>query len=203
MIQIENILYEKVKSEILKWEATDIYAISFFVYSNESFEYENFHNVPIWDISYNTESECNGAGDYDEERWNYAFWFIDEISIIDTEADNPYTQALYKWYSENGIQNIGEEDYNANYDEKGCYIGKGPVGLYELVCIAKNVAKRLQKEGFLVEHFGKALPIIIHDYEYSWYHLEATKEADIHGEADVFLKAIGFLDNLESEMMSL
>ena len=61
MIQIENILYEKVKSEILKWEATDIYAISFFVYSNESFEYENFHNVPIWDISYNTESECNGA----------------------------------------------------------------------------------------------------------------------------------------------
>lgn len=29
MIQIENILYEKVKSEILKWEATDIYAISF------------------------------------------------------------------------------------------------------------------------------------------------------------------------------
>ena len=67
---------------------------------------------------------------------------------------------MYKWYSENGIQNIGEEDYNANYDEKGCYIGKGPVGLYELVCIAKNVAKRLQKEGFLVEHFGKALPIV-------------------------------------------
>lgn len=190
MIQIEDILYEKVKSEILKWDEEGIYAISFFVYSNNAYEYKNYNNVSIWDISYNTESQCDGAGEYDEERWNYAFWYNDEISIIDTKEDNPYTKLLYDWYEENGIHNIGEIDYSKTHDANGCPIDKGPVGLYELVCIARDVAKRLQEEGIIKEHFGKAMPIIIHDYEYSWYYMDATKEANVHGEADHFFYAM-------------
>ena len=74
MIDILEKLYLKVKSIMDTWREDGIYAISFFVYSNEAFEYNGFNNVSSFAISYNTERDCDGAGQYDEERWNYAFW---------------------------------------------------------------------------------------------------------------------------------
>ena len=85
MIDIEKILYDKVKSVMSNWNEDGIYAISFFVYSNEAYEFKNFTNVSTWAISYNTEADCEGAGPLDEERWNYAFWRQDETSIIDID----------------------------------------------------------------------------------------------------------------------
>lgn len=111
VIEVDNFekcLYDKVKSEILKWNEDDIYAISFFVESNEAYEYNNFKNVTVWAISYNTENDCNGAGELDEERWNYAFWRQDETMIIDVDTPNVYADALFKWYADKGMTNIGE-----------------------------------------------------------------------------------------------
>ena len=42
MINITEKMYSKVKSIMDTWSEDDIYAISFFVYSNESYEYKNF-----------------------------------------------------------------------------------------------------------------------------------------------------------------
>ena len=190
MIEIEKILYDKVKAELLKWDEDGIYAISFFVYSNESYEYKGYTNVSTWAISYNTEADCEGAGDLDEERWNYAFWRQDERFIIDVYEPDEYTEALYEWYKENGIDNIGEEDSDNDYDEECNYIGKGPVGHYELVGIASRVARMLQEDGTVRNHFGKALPIIIHGLEYAWYDIEATKNANPNSEADTFVEAM-------------
>ena len=197
MIDIEKILYDKVKSEISKWNEDDIYAISFFIYSNEANEYKGFKNVSTWAISYNTESDCKGAGPNDEERWNYAFWRQDETPIIDIDEPNECTDALYKWYAEQGIDNIGYEDTENQYDEHYNYIGKGPVGHYELLEIAANIAKKLQREGFIFNHFKNPIPIIIHGLEYAWYDIEATKNANPYGEADDFLK------NMSNNEMSL
>ena len=190
MNELEKVLYDKVKSEILSWDEDEIYAISFFVYSNEAFEYKNYENVSMWAISYNTEDDCNGAGALDEERWNYAFWRQDEIPIIDIDNPNEYTEMLYNWYSANGITNIGEENEDNDYDEDYNYIGKGPVGHYELVCIASKVARNLQADNVIKEHFGKPIPIIVHGLEYAWFDIEATKNANPNGEADVFLRAM-------------
>lgn len=190
MIEIEKILYDKVKAELLKWDEDGIYAISFFVYSNDSYEYKGYTNVSTWAISYNTEADCEGAGPLDEERWNYAFWRQDERFIIDVYEPDEYTEALYEWYKENGIDNIGEEDSDNDYDEECNYIGKGPVGHYELVGIASRVARMLQEDGTVRNHFGKALPIIIHGLEYAWYDIEATKNANPNGEADTFVEAM-------------
>ncbi|MGN0808722.1 MAG: hypothetical protein ACI4NQ_02010 [Christensenellales bacterium] len=99
---------------------------------------------------------------------------------------------LFDWYEEQGIVNIGEEDENC-YDEDCNYIGKGPVGHYELLQLVSEVAKRLQQEGFLEDKFGKKLPIIIHGLEYAWYDIEATKIANINGEVDTFLEAMKLL----------
>jgi len=123
MINIAEKIYLEVKSIMGTWCENDIYAISFFVYSNESYEYKGFTNVSSFAISYNTEEDCQGAGEYDEERWNYAFWRQDENPIIDPNEPNELTNLLFAWYKENGITNIGEEDDDC-YDENYNYIGK-------------------------------------------------------------------------------
>ena len=194
MIDIEKMLYDKVKSIISKWNEDDIYAISFFVESNEALEFKNFTNATEWTISYNTEKDCNGAGPLDEERWNHAFWTHPETSIINIDNPDEYTEALFKWYEEQGIDNIGFEDYDTMYDEHMHYIGKGPVGHYELLNIAANIAKKLQEEGFINTQFKKTIPIIVHGLEYPWYDIEATKKANPNGEADTFIAAMVELD---------
>lgn len=190
MTDIEKAFYDKVKTEILKWNEDDIYAISFFVYSNETYQYKNFDNVSMWAISYNTEDDCDGAGELDEERWNYAFWRQDETPIIDIDSPNKYTEMLFDWYAEKGITNIGEENEDEMYDEDCNYIGRGPVGHYELLEIASDVARKLHEDGVIKEHFGKELPVIVHGLEYAWYDIEATKKANPNGEADTFLDAM-------------
>ena len=190
MIEIEKMLYDKVKTVMSNWNEDGIYAISFFVYSNEAYEYKNFTNVSTWAISYNTESDCEGAGPLDEERWNYAFWRQDETNIIDIDEPDECTEALYKWYEEQGVENIGFENEDNMYDEEYNYIGKGPVGHYELIGIAANVAKKLQEEGFVTNQFKKQLPIIIHGLECAWYDIEATQKANPNGEADTYINAM-------------
>lgn len=182
-------LYLKIKSVMSTWCEEEIYAISFFVNSNEAYEYKGYSNVSSFSVSYNTESDCKGAGQFDEERWNYAFWRQDETPIITPDKPDELTDLLFDWYKENGIINIGEEDENC-YDENCKYIGKGPIGHYELLTLISEVAKRLQQEGFIENKFGKKLPIIIHGLEYVWYDIEATRNANVDGEADTFLEAM-------------
>ena len=96
---------------------------------------------------------------------------------------------LFEWYKENGIENIGEEDEDC-YDEDCNYIGKGPVGHYELLQIVTDVAKKLQEEGFITDQFKKSIPIIIHGLECAWYDIEATQKANPNGEADTYINAM-------------
>ena len=189
MINISEKLYNVVKRIIMNWNEDGIYAISFFVYSNEAYEYNGFSNVSSFAVSYNTEDDCRGAGQYGEERWNYAFWRQDESPVINLDTPNELTELLFDWYEENGITNIGEEDENC-YDEDYNYIGKGPVGHYELLGLVSEVAKRLQQEAFIEKKIGRKIPIIIHGLEYAWYDIEATKNANINGEANTFLIAM-------------
>ena len=189
MIDISEKIYNTVKSIISNWNEDGIYAISFFVDSNEAYEYNGYRNVSSFAISYNTEEDCEHAGQYDEKRWNYAFWRQNETPVIDPDQPNALTSLLFDWYKENGITNIGIEDENC-YDNDYKYIGKGPVGHFELLMLVSDVAKRLQQEDFSEKKFGRKLPIIIHGLEYAWYDIEATQNANINGEADTFLCAM-------------
>lgn len=191
MINICERVYEKVKQVISTWNDGTIYAVSFFVESNEVYSYRGFDNVSTFCVSYNTEEFCDGTGKYDEERWNYAFWSQNETPIIDVSCPDELTDLLYDWYKENGILNIGYEDETMDYDENYNYIGKGPVGHIELLNIAAEVGRRLQEEEFLKKKYKKVIPIIVHGLEYAWYDIEATKRANPNGEAEDFLKAMG------------
>lgn len=197
MIDLQRYLENKLFDVISTWNEDNIYAISFFVYSNEVYKYNGYANVTKFSISYNTENDCSGASELSEERWNYAFWNRAEIPIIDVDRENEGIKILFDWYEENGIDNIGYEDYTTCYDSKMRYIGKGPVGYYELLSEITAVAKKLQDSGFVKNKFGKPIPIIIHDLEYPWYIFEATKKANSNGEADMFffaMKKLGFME---------
>lgn len=194
MIDLKTYLEDKIQKTISSWNEDDIYAISFFVYTNEENEYNGCSNVTEFFVSYNTEKACKGAGELSEERWNYAFWQQNETPIISTQ--NESIKILFDWYEENGVANIGFEDSEACYDENMLYIGKGPIGCYELVEELISVANNLHDSGFIKNKFGKPIPIIIHDLEYPWYIIEATKKANPNGEANTFLdamKKLGFL----------
>lgn len=197
MIDLQAYLEKKLRDVISTWTEADIYAISFFVYSNEAFVYKGHSNVTEFCVSYNTENDCVGTGELSEERWNYAFWRQNETPIIKANNENEGMRILFEWYEENGIDNIGYENYDSCYNNDMQYIGKGPVGYYELLLEITAVAKKLQDSGFIKSKFGKPIPIIIHDLEYPWYIIEATKKANSNGEANTFLaamKELGFMN---------
>lgn len=179
MINIEEILYEKIKRIMSGWDEEGIYAVSFFIYSNELYSFREYDNVSSFEISYNTEEDCGGAGLHSEERWNYAFWRQDATAVIEPRDDSPEMELLFDWYREQGITNIGCEDGDSM---------DGPVGFPELVELAAKVARRFQDEGFLKEKFGYPIPIIIHDLEYVDCVWKATAYANPNGEAKDFFE---------------
>ena len=189
-IDIESVFYQKVKNIIADWKESGIYAISFFVYSNEAYEYQGYRNVSEFLISYNTEQDCGQAGALDEKRWNYAFWRQDVHAIVDIYEGDEGADLLFKWYHQNNIKDIGFEDPDKMYDADFRYTGRGPAGHYELITIAANVANRLQRDGVIAKRFGKAIPIIVQGLEYTWFDIEATKKANPGGEAETFLQYI-------------
>jgi len=197
MIDLQTYLEKRLCDVISTWNEANIYAISFFVHSNEAYEYKGYSNVTEFHVSYNTESDCSGAEKLSEERWNYAFWHQNETPIIEANNESEGMRFLFEWYEENGISDIGYENINIAYDAEMKYVGKGPAGYYELLSEVTAVAKKLQDSGFIAKKFGRVIPIIIHDLEYSWYTLEATQKANSNGEAGMFfatMKKLGMMN---------
>lgn len=180
---LKRYLKEKIEEEVQKWEGEDIDAISFLLNSSA-------YSFPLLEISFNTKKGCASASKYSEERWNIACWDTDGKFLIDSaEKDAGYMLAM-DWFKEQGIDHVGdEEDENTCYDSNMEYIGKGPVGFYELLGLVSSIARHLQTNGFIKNRFGD-IPIIVHDLEYAWYSKEATLYANPNGEADDFIEAL-------------
>lgn len=182
---IINCLCTRIKSIMETWnEDEEIYAVSFFVQAGGEGE------VPSFVISYNTEEYCKGAPENDEERWNYACWSQDEVNVIGGQEE----KVLKEWYESQGISEeaLGYGDLESNDNEDGTGTEKGAKGLYELVQILPDVAKKLKKEKVVAHCCKKDVPIIIHDLEYTWYMVEATKKANPGKDLSGFLEAVGY-----------
>ena len=186
--------------EVLEsWPVQDQYAIMLFIYPNELYEYGGYSNIPEVSMLYKCESEMHqdpnpvfGAfgEDEDEERWNPAFWDYDkQVTIIGFDQENPMADSLIRWYEETGVRDIGHEDPDSMYDSNSVYIGKGPNGLQELLGLIVDIASELQREGYIEARFGRKIPIILADYEFTWYMIRATRAANPNGEADAYIEA--------------
>lgn len=190
MNHLQAYLQKKLCETISGWNESGIYALSFLVSSNPANEYKGCFNVTEFCVSYNTEKDCTDKDPLSETRWNYAFWRQNETPIIIADSTNEGMKHLFAWYKNANIDNVGYENPDCCYDDKMNYIGKGPVGYFELLMEIAAVAKNLQESGFIQNKFGKPIPIIIHDLEYPWYVFEATRIANPHGEADTFFAAM-------------
>lgn len=188
-MNFEAYLYERVLPIIQSWDEKGIYAISFFVYANESYEHDGISNVSEFSISYCTEEGCNHASPLSEDRWNLPLCNEGEVYIIDPHNNDEGIHKLFAWYKELELENIGYENYDDMYDENMHYIGKGPVGYYELLCAVSNVARRLQTEGIIKKKFGP-IPIIVHALEFYDLIEQVTEHANPGGEAELFLRAV-------------
>ncbi len=168
-------MYARVREIIDSWQEPDIYAVSFFVYANASYEYRGMEGVSLFAVSCNTESECPGAGRYDEERWNYAFWAQDEQFVIDPDHPDELLDELLTRCC------VANEPSKAEWSE---------VFHAKLQKLAAKIGRRLQQEGVLKKRFGHPVSIIVHGLEYTEEDLEATKLANPHGEAEDCLRAM-------------
>lgn len=48
MIDMEKLLYDKIRPVAASWREPDIYAVSFFVYSNEEYRMGEWENLPTF-----------------------------------------------------------------------------------------------------------------------------------------------------------
>ncbi len=82
-------------------EASDIYALSFWVYTNEDDPL-----LQVIDFNYNTRSQCKNSSDeassIDEAKWNFAFWLQNEIALIGGEDDPIGAELRAAWLFEGG-----------------------------------------------------------------------------------------------------
>ena len=181
----KQILKKKILSEMKSLDKNDIYAISFLINFNESDDSDEELSLPNLFLLYNTEAECEADSEFDEERWNIAFWQEEEFNILESNEKNELVNSLLRWYKQIGVENIGYEDEEEMYDDKMEYIGKGPNGYWELASLLSEIACEIHSEE---PKFSK-IPIIINDYEYSWYTYDFTESANPDGQAKIFLKA--------------
>lgn len=187
-MELHELLKNRITEKISTWHEKNIYAISFLLSYNESNVYGCIENFPELSIGYNTEEFCGDVSAFSEDRWNYACWEQNNDVILDS-CDAIGAAALLKWYEEQGIHEPGKENEDEMYDEDMNYIGKGPNGFFQLVGLVSDLAFNLQRSGIIKEKFGE-IPIIIHDLDYSWYMVDATRKANPDGEANAFLKYI-------------
>lgn len=209
-MEFKNMLRTRILEVLDSWPAEDQYAIMFFVYPNEAYEYRGYSNIAEFLMLYRCESDIKTnhnplfrAMSDDEERWNPAFWDPDlQATVIGFDDPNPIADALVDWYEALGVQDNGYEDPNTMYDSNGIYIGKGPNGLPELLQVVVEIAAELQNDGTIEAKFGRKIPIVLANFEFTWYMIRATRNANPNGEADEYIQSClrqGFITDAQLE----
>ena len=171
--EFKDMLQSRILEVLDEWPVEDQYAVMFFIYPNEEYEYRGYSNIPEFKMLYK----------------NPAFWSYDrQWPVIEFEEPNPMADALIDWYESTGVQDIGGESGDV-FDENMRYIGTGPNGLPELLKLVTEITKELQTHGVIEAKFGRKLPVILADFDCTWYMINATAEANPNGEAEAYIQA--------------
>ncbi|MBQ9544158.1 MAG: hypothetical protein IJV00_03420 [Clostridia bacterium] len=199
-MEFKDYLEQKVREIISKWRSKGIYAISFFVYYNESNAYKSVKkNFPEFKLMFNTLDKLEDPKINSEEKWNPAFWTGEDYPIVDYTDAVEGAEELLKWFDEIGVKNPGKDRKEKEYDDYMNYIGKGPYGFYEFLGLVSEVAAKLQTDGTIKAKFGD-IPLLVNGLEECWYYEEATLKANPGGEAKEYLDYFGSpLFNPESD----
>ena len=179
---IYNVIHREINS-IGDDAASDIYALSFWLYGDE-----DDPRRQVVDFNYNTLSQARDAqedaSDPEEAKWNFAFWLQNEIVMIGDEADTAGSELREAWINERGLM-YTDEDEEADFD-RCMQLGEKIYNEFWKICA--RVGKRLHDSGAIIARFGNSIPIIIHNLEYDDKGAAITREANPEGVADDFVK---------------
>jgi hypothetical protein len=176
---------ERTPSDVVQ----DVYVVSLFLYDEA-----DDPRYPTVTVGFNTETQVGStlerASDADEARWNFAFWKQNELGILGDEDGDPEGTRLREqwirqadlWYSDD------EED-----DDPAAATAKGAQITSRFVALIVAVAQQLHAEGTIERVFGRAIPVLIHELEYSGEIAEQNLRANPAGLADDFARWIAKL----------
>ncbi len=183
-MDLEEYLISKFSAVIRSWPSElrhDIYALSLYR-DDDSVPYR-----PAVYLVYNTlthaQSRKPGNLDDNESRWNLALWQHDQWVGIEDQPDG-YGKGL----DEKGTQDLDIWLRSAR-QEHGDDVGS-LIAAFAALCV--RVARRLHEIGVIRESFGRDIPIIMHDDEWSEDMDQNTEKANPPGVAKEFLEAVVF-----------
>ncbi|WP_433510202.1 hypothetical protein ACQP2T_40865 [Nonomuraea sp. CA-143628] len=159
-------------SSIPAADASDIYAISFYVYDED-----DDPRRPTLTIGYNTESQVRRVTDPSsrypdptEARWNYAYWLQNELIVIaDMILDPDGSIHRDQWITELPHAAHQHDHVTARFVE---------------ACI--HLASDLHTAGVIERAIGRPAPVLIHELEHYEQIARQTEAANPPGLANEF-----------------
>lgn len=195
MKPFEDHLYRRLAEGLLLFERPclhEIYVVSLYI----DFD-DGPHHMKVW-VYYNTRShlkEVVGQGERPEEaKWNFALWEQDYITAIgltaeecEDLADEESRLLLAEWLRE-------QELYRSDQELEAMFAATDPEAYDEwdervrerLLNLVVGVARQLQQTGVVLAKFGRSIPLLVHEWDYSSWTLEATRSANPEGLASEF-----------------
>ena len=174
--RFEQLCYDTLRArleEVGSMVARDVYVLSCLIHDEE-----DDPTRPTLTLGFNTLSrltECTPsptkqpgwpvASDALEAKWNYAFWLHNELCVIGRESTET-APPRNEWIS-------SLLDY---YDKTQYFVD---------LCV--RVARRLHRDRVISRVFGRPIPIVVHELEYSDKIAHQTSAANPDGVADEFV----------------
>ena len=164
--QIEEEIYQKAVDAIASWNEPDIYVVSFYFWEDEQNPCK-----PRLSIGFNTESHYREVSEGMERedylfdyRWNFAWWLQNDDAVQYGCAPQS-AELIRKWVMTCGVIYFDHDEW-PDIEEDSDEWDKYKVMEDAFNDMLVRVVQRIHKEGILTSHFGKELPIIIHELEY-------------------------------------
>ncbi|MFZ5818027.1 MAG: hypothetical protein ACOY93_22475 [Bacillota bacterium] len=195
MERYEEYLYRRLAEGLLLFERPhldEIYVLSLYV----DFD-SGPHRIRLW-LYYNTRSHLlrmiQQGENPQEARWNFALWENDYIAAIGLAAeecpslfDEQGQLLLTRWLKERGlyrseaeIEAMLQEGDSERYEDWDAAVREPLLDL--ILC----VARRLQETGVVLAKFGRMIPLLVHEWSYSPWTLEAARWVNPAGLAAEF-----------------
>lgn len=183
-------LYRRLAEGILLFERatlSEVYVLSLYI----DFD-DGPHRCKLW-LYYNTRSHLAAAVEQGEEpeeaRWYFALWEQDFITAVGLSAsecpnltDAEYQPLLAAWLEEQGLfRSQPELEAMLQSPDPRAYSQWEAQVRERLLQLVPAVAGQLQESGVLLAKFGRSIPLLVHEWDYDRWTLEATRRANPPG----------------------
>ncbi|MFZ5826140.1 MAG: hypothetical protein ACOY94_17730 [Bacillota bacterium] len=195
MESYEAYLYRRLAEGLLLFERPhlhEIYVVSLYI----DFD-AGPHHMKVW-LYYNTRSHLQSVIEQGEEpeeaRWNFALWEQDYITAVGLTAEECQNLAdeqsrflLAAWLKEQGLYRTDREiEAMLQSGDPDLYIDWDEQVRERLLDLVVGVARQLQETGVVLAKFGRSIPLLVHEWDYNPWTLEATRCANPEGLAAAF-----------------